>query len=292
MSNRPKSTRVALDTLGCKLNQAETELLAKQLAAAGYHLVSPADRADVYILNTCTVTHIADRKARHRLRLAHHQNPTARLVATGCYAQRVPQELSHIEGVSFVVSNDEKPHLLRLLEESGYLSNPAQDLTTSPHNGSRTRSLIKVQDGCDSLCAYCIVPLVRGREKSLPIDQVVAEVKRRTSDGNKEVVLTGTKIGSYNYNGVKLKELVEHILAETNVTRLRLSSLQPQEISPELLGLWHDNRLCRHFHLALQSGSDGVLKRMKRRYSTDNYQQTASTIHPDSCIPLLTPPGN
>ena len=278
MSNRPKSTRVALDTLGCKLNQAETELLAKQLAAAGYHLVSPADEADVYILNTCTVTHIADRKVRQRLRLAHHQNPAARLVATGCYAQRVPQELSRIEGVSLVVSNDEKPHLLRLLEESGYLSNPAQDLTASPHNGSRTRSLIKVQDGCDSFCVYCIVPLVRGREKSRPVDQVVAEVKRRTSDGNKEVVLTGTKIGSYNYNGVKLKGLLKHILAETNVTRLRVSSLQPREISPELLGLWHDNRLCRHFHLALQSGSDGVLKRMKRRYSTGDYQRAASTI--------------
>ncbi len=280
MSNQPESTRVALDTLGCKLNQAETELLAKQLAEAGYHLVSLADRADVYILNTCTVTHIADRKARHRLRLAHHRNPAALLVATGCYAQRTPQELSHIEGVSFVLGNDEKPHLLRLLEESGYLSNPAsaQDLTTSPHNGSRTRSLIKVQDGCDSFCAYCIVPLVRGREKSLSVEQVVAEVKRRTSDGNKEVVLTGTKIGSYNYNDVNLKGLLEHILAETNVTRLRLSSLQPQEISSELLGLWHDNHLCRHFHLALQSGSDGVLKRMNRRYSIGDYQRAVSII--------------
>jgi len=278
MSNQPKSIRVALDTLGCKLNQAETELLAKQLAEAGYHLVSPTDGADVYILNTCTVTHIADRKARHLLRLAHRRNPNALVMATGCYAQRAPQELSQIEGVSFVLSNDEKPHLLRLLEESGRLANPTQDSTISPNSGFRTRSFIKVQDGCDSFCAYCIVPLVRGREKSLPVDQIVAEVRHRTGDGYKEVVLTGTEIGSYNYNGVNLKGLLEHILAESDVTRLRLSSLQPQEISHELVKLWHDSRLCRHFHLSLQSGSDEVLSRMKRRYSISDYQQAVSII--------------
>jgi len=276
MSNRPKSIRVALDTLGCKLNQAETELLAKQFAEAGYHLVSPVDRADVYILNTCTVTHIADRKARHLLRLAHRRNPDALVMATGCYAQRAPQELSQLEGVSFVLSNDEKPHLLRLLEESGRLANPTQDSTINPH--TRTRSFIKVQDGCSSFCTYCIVPFVRGNEKSLPVDQIVAEVRHRTGDGYKEVVLTGTEIGSYNYNDVNLKGLLEHILAESDVTRLRLSSLQPQEISPELVKLWHDSRLCRHFHLSLQSGSDGVLKRMKRRYSVSDYQQAVSII--------------
>ena len=276
MSNQPKSIRVALVTLGCKLNQAETELLAKQFAEAGYHLVSPTDGADVYILNTCTVTHIADRKARHLLRLAHRRNPNALVMATGCYAQRAPQELSQIEGVSFVLSNDEKPHLLRLLEESGHLTNPTQDSTISPH--TRTRSFIKVQDGCSSFCAYCIVPLVRGKEKSMPVDQIVAEVRHRTGDGYKEVVLTGTEIGSYNYNGVNLKGLLEHILAESDVTRLRLSSLQPQEISPELIKLWHDSRLCRHFHLSLQSGSDGVLSRMKRRYSISDYQRAVSMI--------------
>jgi len=276
MSNRPQGTRVALDTLGCKLNQAETELLARQFAEAGYHLVSPTEGADVYILNTCTVTHIADRKARHLLRLAHRRNPSASLVATGCYAQRAPQELSQIEGVSFVVSNEKKPELLRLLEESGCLTNPAQGSTISPR--TRTRSFIKVQDGCNSFCSYCIVPLVRGREKSLSVDQVVAEVKHRTSDGYKEVVLTGTEIGSYNHNGVNLKELLEQILAEAPVTRLRLSSLQPQEITPELIGLWRDNRLCRHFHLSLQSGSDNVLSRMKRRYSVSDYQQAVSLI--------------
>ena len=271
-----RSTRVALETLGCKLNQAETELLAKQFAEAGYQLVSPADGADVYVLNTCTVTHIADRKARHLLRLAHRRNPSAVLVATGCYAQRAPQELSQIKGISFVVSNDEKSKLLRLLEESSVISNHARDSTISRH--SRTRSFIKVQDGCSSFCAYCIVPFVRGSEKSLPIDQIVSEVKHRANEGYKEVVLTGTEIGSYNHNGVNLKGLLERILTGTSVTRLRLSSLQPQEISPELIGLWRDSRLCRHFHLSLQSGSDSVLQRMKRRYSVSDYQRAVSTI--------------
>jgi threonylcarbamoyladenosine tRNA methylthiotransferase MtaB len=274
-----ENIKVALDSLGCKLNQAETELLARQLAQAGYRLVSLSDRADVYILNTCTVTHIADRKSRHWLRLAHWRNPAARLVATGCYAQRVPQELAQIEGVSLVLGNEEKPHLLPLLEESGIISSSIQK--GSPANygdGFRTRAFIKVQDGCNSFCSYCIVPFVRGREKSLPVDEVVAEVRHRIGDGYKEVVLTGTEIGSYNYDGVNLRGLLQNILAETNVTRLRLSSLQPQEISPELIRLWSDNRLCRHFHLSLQSGSDGVLRRMKRRYSVSDYQQAVALI--------------
>ena len=281
VSKEHEVTRVALDSLGCKLNQAETELLAKQFTEAGYRLVSPADEADVYILNTCTVTHIADRKSRHWLRLAHRRNPDALLVATGCYAQRAPQELAQIEGIDLVSGNEQKPHLLQLLEESGYLSRPAYaqgDSTSGSHTGFRTRALVKVQDGCNNLCSYCIVPLVRGREKSLPVDQVVGEVRHRIANGYKEVVLTGVKIGSYNYNGINLRGLLERILAEADVARLRLSSLQPQEISSEFIGLWGDERLCRHFHLSLQSGSDSVLKRMRRRYSISDYRQSVSLI--------------
>ncbi len=281
MSKKSGSTRVALDTVGCKLNQAETELLAKQLAEAGYRLVSPADEADVYILNTCTVTHIADSKSRRRLRMAHGRNPDALLIAIGCYAERAPRELAQIDRVGLVLDNDDKLHLLRLLEESGGITNPAcgqGDSTSSHYNGFRTRAFIKVQDGCNSFCAYCIVPVVRGRERSLPLEQVVAEVRHRIDNGYKEVVLTGTKIGSYNYNGVNLKGLLEHILTDTDVTRLRLSSLQPREISPELIRLWHDSRLCRHFHLSLQSGSDAVLGRMNRCYSISDYQEAVSLI--------------
>ncbi len=280
MSKEHKVIRVALDSLGCKLNQAEIELLAKQFTDNGYKLVSPVDEADVYILNTCTVTHIADRKSRHWLRLAHRQNPDALLVATGCYAERAPRELAQIEGVDLVLGNEQKPYLIRLLEEFGYRSSARiqGDLTSSHYNGFRTRALVKVQDGCNNLCSYCIVPLVRGKEKSLPVDHIVGEVRRCISNGYKEVVLTGVKIGSYNYNGVNLNGLLEHILAETDVARLRLSSLQPQEISPQLITLWRDNRLCRHFHLSLQSGSDRVLKRMRRRYSISDYLQSVSLI--------------
>ncbi|MFQ6122634.1 MAG: tRNA (N(6)-L-threonylcarbamoyladenosine(37)-C(2))-methylthiotransferase MtaB [Dehalococcoidales bacterium] len=270
--------RVSLDSLGCKLNQAETELLARQLAEAGCRLVSATDEADVYILNTCTVTHIADRKSRHRLRLAHRQNPDAKLVAIGCYADWAPQELVQIDGVDLVLGNEQKPHLLQWLRESGYLGQPLSTETNCHYNGCRTRAFIKVQDGCSNSCTYCIVPLVRGSEQSVPVAQVVAEVRQRVADGGKEVVLTGTKIGSYKSDGVNLRGLLEHILTETDVIRLRLSSLQPQELSPELIGLWHDRRLSSHFHLSLQSGSDAVLSRMKRRYTTADYQHAVSLI--------------
>lgn len=278
MDQESKHIRVAFDTLGCKLNQAETESLARQFSEAGYILVPPSDKADLYVLNTCTVTHIADRKARHLLRMAHRRNPRALLVATGCYAERARDELSQIEGVAFVLNNREKPHLLRILQESGRmagLNHAQEDSCTS----LRTRSFIKVQDGCNSSCAYCIVPLVRSGEKNVPPEQVVAEVKRRVDEGCKEVVITGTEVGAYSNSGVKLTGLLERILAQTDIARLRLSSLQPREITVELISLWQgDSRLCRHFHLSLQSGSDSVLGRMRRRYSATHYQQAVSLI--------------
>jgi len=281
MGRGHKGLRVAFDTLGCKLNQAETELLARQFAEAGYHLVSPADKSDVYVLNTCTVTHIADQKSRQRLRLARRQNHNVLVVATGCYAERAPEELLRLEGVDLVVGNDQKPRLLRLLEESGLTGSeggvPGSSVS-GYYNGFRTRAFIKVQDGCSRFCAYCIVPLVRKREESLPVEQVVSEVRHRLAGGYQEVVLTGVEIGQYNHNGVSLKGLLERILAETGIIRLRLSSLQPDEISPELIGLWRDPRLCRHFPLSLQSGSDRVLGRMQRRYSVSDYQQAVSLI--------------
>lgn len=279
MTRRPEAARIALDTLGCKLNRAETELVARQFAEAGYRLVSPADEADIYVLNTCTVTHIADRKSRHFLRLAHRRSPGAVIVAAGCYAQRAREELTKIDGVSLVLDNSDKMNLVQLLEESGRLCRPAYspgDLAGNRRNGSRNRALIRVQDGCNSSCAYCIVPLVRGRPRSLPAARVVSEVRAGVARGCKEVVLTGTEIGSYRHHGLDLKGLIERLLP--HVTRLRLSSLQPQEVSPELIGLWHDPRLCRHLHLSLQSGSDGVLKRMKRHYSTADYRRAVSLI--------------
>jgi threonylcarbamoyladenosine tRNA methylthiotransferase MtaB len=279
MSRSREIPRIALDTVGCKLNQAETQHLAQQFAQAGYRLVSAAEGADIYILNTCTVTHVADSKCRRLLKRAHRRNPDALVVAIGCYVERARQELAHIEGVDLVLDNGEKRHLLPLLEESGRLRRPLQGQGGSTaHADFRTRAFIKVHDGCNNFCSYCIVPLVRGGEKSVPPDQVISEVKHRVAEGDKEMVLTGTEIGSYNYEGAGLKELLQRILKETEVVRLRLSSLQPDKISPELIGLWHDGRLCRHFHLSLQSGSDAVLSRMKRRYTAADYQQAVALI--------------
>ncbi|MBM4447288.1 MAG: tRNA (N(6)-L-threonylcarbamoyladenosine(37)-C(2))-methylthiotransferase MtaB [Chloroflexi bacterium] len=277
--------KVAFHTLGCKLNQAESELLARQFAEAGYRVVS-GDGADIYVLNTCTVTHIADRKSRHLVRLWRARNPGALIIATGCYAQRTPQELAQV-GAGLVVGNERKMHLLDMLKD-GHAPvahySPGQIVADGV---SRVRSFIKIQDGCNDFCTYCIVPQVRGREHCLPMADVVSEVKTRVAAGYKEVVLTGTKIGGYKHNGMNLKQLVEQVLEVTGVERLHLSSLQPQDISPELLSLWQDPRLCRHFHLALQSGSDSVLGRMRRRYSVADYRQAASLIRkivPDTSI--------
>ncbi len=272
--------KVALDSLGCKLNQAETELLSRKLAQAGYELVSPDTKTDIYILNTCTVTHIADRKSRHLLRQAHRRNPEALVVATGCYAERAPQELARVNGVNLVLGSGDKWRLPQLLEEAvlpGRLL-VGQGGVPSRYGDFRTRAFIKVQDGCNRACAYCIVPLVRGRELSLAANEIVSEVRERVAQSYREVVLTGVRIGTYGDNGGSLKGLLERILDETGVERLRLSSLQPQEVSPELLGLFGDGRLCPHFHLCLQSGSDSVLRRMKRGYSVGDYEEMVSLI--------------
>jgi len=275
-----KGLRVAFHTLGCKLNQAETESLAAQFRENGYQVVSYADLADIYIINTCTVTHMADCKSRHVLRAAKRRNPLATVIATGCYAERVPQELAPLAGL--VVGNKEKPHLLEIvrgltLPVGSFEATRARGRQT--HNDSlRVRSLIKIQGGCQTPCSYCIVPKVRSYENSVPIPLIVKEIKGKAALSYQEIILTGTKIGCYQYGNSGLSELIQCILAQTNIQRIRLSSLQAQEITPRFLSLWHDNRLCRHFHLALQSGSDTVLHRMKRGYSLNIYRQALIMI--------------
>jgi len=274
-----KSPTAALDSLGCKLNQAEIEGIARRLEAAGYRLVPPAEKADIYILNTCTVTHVADRKARHWLRRAHRRNPAARIVAIGCYAHRAPGELSRIEGVELVLGNDRKDSLVSVLGNIGDLSPAVAGIAQPPEKASRrTRAFLKVQDGCRNFCAYCIVPFVRTREECQPPDVIIAQVRERIAAGYREVVLTGTEIGTYSCGGLNLEGLLERILMETGIERLRLSSLQPTVIKESLVGLWRDSRLCPHFHLSLQSGSDAVLGRMKRRYDTAEYRRAVSLI--------------
>ena len=281
--------RVAFYTLGCKLNQAETEFLAGQFSKAGYHLVSPDEIADIYIINTCTVTHIADRKSRHWLRLTRRKNPRSLIIATGCYAQRAPQELSQIADT--VIDNKGKEHLLEIVKglssqyplpaitkSQNFECSKGETKQSEAFYNARVRSLIKIQNGCHSHCAYCIVPYVRTHEYSLPASQIINEIKEKVAVGYKEVILTGTKVGCYSHNRIGLRGLIELILHDTNIKRLHLSSLQPQEISSELLALWQDRRLCRHFHLALQSGSEIMLQRMRRCYSLDDYQKTMNLM--------------
>ena len=291
---------VAIRTQGCKLNQADSDMLARRFAAAGYRLVQSPAEADVFVLNTCTVTSTADSKARQALRAAARANPHALIVATGCYAQRSRDELSQVEGVSLVVGNTEKAELpamvTALLEQrnTGANSHPrvssALDYSVQPAaNIRRNRSMVKIQEGCDQVCAYCIVPKVRGRERSIPPESLVEQINQRVAEGCLEVVLTGTQLGTYGFDipGATLTRLLERILAETAVPRLRVSSLQPQEINPRLLELWQDPRLCRHFHIPLQSGSDRILEMMRRRYTTGLFAEKVDLVRntvPDSGV--------
>jgi len=271
--------KVVLETLGCKLNQSETEALARRFVAAGHQLAGQVEDADVYILNTCTVTQTADAKARHLLRQARRRNPKARIVVTGCYSDRAPMELARIDAVDIVTGNSGKATLVEGLEEAHPERRAGTPIVSGKRPGAlRTRAFVKIQDGCRNFCAYCIVPYVRRDEKSVPPDEVVSEIKDRVVEGYQEVVLTGTRIGAYDCGGLKLKDLVARILSETDIRRLRLSSLQPRELSAELLALWKDPRLCPHFHLSLQSGSDDVLARMRRRYTTAEFEQALGWI--------------
>ncbi len=265
---------VALQTLGCKLNQAETESLAREFVAAGYKVVAPDDAADIYVLNTCTVTHIADRKCRNLLRLAYRRNPDALIVAAGCYAERAAAEVGGIEGVGLVVGNKDKARLAEIVRartDGGGCG--SGDIGKS--SSFRTRALVKIQEGCSRPCTFCVVPRVRGHEISRSQNDIIDEVKARVAEGYKEVILTGTRIGSYEQDG-GLKTLVERILRESEVQRLRLSSLEPCDLTPELLNLWGDSRLCPHIHLPLQSGCDPVLERMGRAYDTADYERAAA----------------
>jgi threonylcarbamoyladenosine tRNA methylthiotransferase MtaB len=268
-------SRVTLESLGCKLNQAEIEALADRLVSRGHVLTGSAREADVYVLNTCSVTHIADRKSRQALRSARRANPLVRVIATGCYARRVPEELGRLGVVDAIFGSAEDGELVSAIEGHGHVRTIRRPGDTTGNRG-RTRSLVKIQEGCRDFCSFCVVPYTRGPGRSRTPDVILAEVKDKAARGHQEVVLTGTKLGDYRWNGhgsAGLPELIRRILAETKVERLRLSSLQPADLSPELLALWHDSRLCPHLHLPLQSGSDAILRQMHRPYSLAEYER-------------------
>ena len=298
-------SRVVLESLGCKLNQAEMESLAERLAERGHELAGSIADADVYVLNTCSVTHVADRKSRQALRAARRARPGVRVVAAGCYASRAPEELGQLGVVDAIVAGSEGDRLMQAIEaapcpqpDGAPCPQPDGAPCPQPHGGAmhgpegggrvrtacpdagarrgRTRSLVKIQEGCTDLCSFCVVPHTRGPGRSRPSDDVVAEVRDRAARGYREVVLTGTKLGDYRGHGdgrSGLPGLVRRILDLTPVERLRLSSVQPADLVPDFLSLWQSDRLCPHLHLPLQSGSDSILVRMHRPYSRAGYRR-------------------
>ncbi|MCH8988413.1 MAG: tRNA (N(6)-L-threonylcarbamoyladenosine(37)-C(2))-methylthiotransferase MtaB [Chloroflexi bacterium] len=277
---------VAIHTHGCKLNQADSQVLARQFQQAGFTVVRSAAQADVVVLNSCTVTATSDAKARQYLRRARRANPDALVVATGCYAQRAREDLSAMNEVSLVLDNQQKEELVATVAAELKIEEPFS-VENRPEAVGRSRAMVKIQEGCDQVCAYCIVPKVRGRERSIPPEEIIAEINGRV--GCREAVLTGTQLGTYGFDlpNTNLRDLVKRVLAETSIDRLRVSSLQAQEITTELLELWQDPRLCPHFHIPLQSGSNTILRSMRRRYDTARFAETVELVRekvPDAGI--------
>jgi len=276
-SNSPK---VAIQTHGCKLNQADSQVLVRQFQEAGFTMVKSAAQADVVVLNSCTVTANSDSKARQYLRRARRSNPDALVVATGCYAQRAKGDLSAMESVSLVLDNQDKPTLVATIANKLEVASGSFAENLAAPAPGRSRAMVKIQEGCDQVCSYCIVPKVRGRERSIPPEEIIAQINERAKLGCREAVLTGSQLGTYGFDlpGIDLAALLQQVLVETNINRLRISSLQAQEITPDLLGLWDDSRLSPHFHIPLQSGSDTILKSMRRRYDTARFAETIALV--------------
>ncbi len=271
--------RVFLDFLGCRLNEAELEQWRREFVARGHQVVARPEDADVCILNTCAVTGEAGRQSRQAARRLHRRNPQAHIVFAGCDADMEPARASAIEGVDLVIGNREKDRLVdRVIHAfEGAVTMPASALSPDAAHmfpGTRTRAFVKVQDGCNNHCTFCIVTVLRGEERSRPITEIVAEVNTLNAMGYREVVLTGVHLGGYGRDlGTSLRDLVRAILQHTQIERLRLSSLEPWDIPDDFFDLWEEGqgRLMPHLHLPLQSGCDATLRRMGRRYTTMDY---------------------
>lgn len=329
MSNHSLQEKTfAVTTVGCKVNQADSEAISEHMSAAGFAQRDFSEDADVYIVNTCTVTHLGDRSSRNLIAQAHRRHPNALLVVTGCYAELNPKAVAALPGVDIVVGNRAKDALAeaitqkkktdassspdRAIQEkqllpmlsleqldtqhigsdnalvlqeaepqpdnpsrlASFVSEPITAGLASTRLASRTRVQMKVQDGCDNRCTYCIVPTVRGSSRSRSIASVVEHVNRKVQAGYQEIVLTGIHLGDYHPDGNDqrdLGDLIATLLRETDIARIRVSSLEPEDFRLEWLELWHNPRMCRHLHLPMQSGSDTILRRMARRYNSGRY---------------------
>ncbi len=302
-------------TFGCKVNQYDSNAMRSTMVRNGYQIVPETEPADVCLINTCTVTNIADQKARKIIRRVVKQNPGAKVLVTGCYAESDRQQIEQIEGVSLVFGNREKANLDQYLEylslqthqpTSGLLQiTPVQHDAIREHanfglsvsdTGDRTRGIIKVQDGCSAFCTYCIIPYVRGRMTSRPISEIVTEVEEIAASGAKEIVITGVHLGSYGIDRqneqlpkdgrVSIADILEQIHPVDGIERIRLSSIEPMNFPEDLAPTMAELPKCMpHFHLPLQAGSDRTLKRMRRRYTTDEFSKLTEhlrSVFPDA----------
>lgn len=270
---------VALHTLGCKVNQYETQKIADEFHARGFTIVEFAHRADIYVVNSCTVTHTADAKSRQAARAAAGRNPDAIIVLTGCYAETSPSDAALVDGVSLVLGNKDKPSLVEKVarlyaDRSGFDPPLPMSADTGGRARGRTRAVLKVQDGCDQYCAYCAIPLARPDMSSRSVEEVAAEAGSLAGDGFTEIVLAGIRLGRYDDAGRGLVDLIERLAGMRGIERIRLSSIELTDIPERLVDLMAaDPKVCRHLHIPLQSGDDNTLRRMNRPYSAPQFEQ-------------------
>ena len=295
--------KAALHNLGCKVNAYETEAMQHLLEEAGYEIVPFTQKADVYVINTCSVTNMADRKSRQMLHKAKKNNPDSIVVAAGCYVQTSEKEVLNDLSVDIVIGNDRKHDLVRLLEEYSLdsVNDTVDDINDGKHDfeelfidqtKEHTRAFIKVQDGCNQFCSYCIIPYARGRVRSRRFANVIAEVERLAANGFKEVVLTGIHLSSYGVDfeeATGLLELIQAVNAVKGIERIRLGSLEPKIVTEHFASeLSKLDKICPHFHLSLQSGCDATLKRMNRKYITKEYERGCELLRKYFVHPAIT----
>lgn len=295
--------KAALHNLGCKVNAYETEAMQHLLEEAGYEIVPITQKADVYVINTCSVTNMADRKSRQMLHKAKKNNPDSIVVAAGCYVQTSEKEVLNDLSVDIVIGNDRKHDLVRLLEEYSLdsVNDTVDDINDGKHDfeelfidqtKEHTRAFIKVQDGCNQFCSYCIIPYARGRVRSRRFENVIAEVERLAANGFKEVVLTGIHLSSYGVDfeeATGLLELIQAVNAVKGIERIRLGSLEPKIVTEHFASeLSKLDKICPHFHLSLQSGCDATLKRMNRKYTTKEYERGCELLRKYFVHPAIT----
>lgn len=295
--------KAALHNLGCKVNAYETEAMQHLLEEAGYEIVPFTQKADVYVINTCSVTNMADRKSRQMLHKSKKNNPDSIVVAAGCYVQTSEKEVLNDLSVDIVIGNDRKHDLVRLLEEYSLdsVNDTVDDINDGKHDfeelfidqtKEHTRAFIKVQDGCNQFCSYCIIPYARGRVRSRRFENVIAEVERLAANGFKEVVLTGIHLSSYGVDfeeATGLLELIQAVNAVKGIERIRLGSLEPKIVTEHFASeLSKLDKICPHFHLSLQSGCDATLKRMNRKYTTKEYERGCELLRKYFVHPAIT----